>query len=95
MRKALTLTAIVVGSWFVLDILRIPDLLLAFLLAGAIPGTNIVLSPSTTLAVLTALPLTLWFEKLARRNEAVGRFRHQLLTLPMHLNRLPRRLGRA
>jgi hypothetical protein len=95
MRKAINISALIVFIWLALDVLHIQDMLLGFILVGAIPGTAITLPPTFMFALLTALTIIIVFELLARRVESLKRVRHQLITKVSHLNRFPSRFGRA
>ncbi len=55
MRKSIIITCLILSGLIILDSLNVGHLLVMFLLAGVIPGTNIALSASTTLELFTLL----------------------------------------
>lgn len=91
MRKTINIAVFVVFIWLLLDVVHLPDLLLGFLLVGEVPGTNLVLSPTIMLALLTALTLIVIFEVLAHHIMPVKRLRQNILNTVAHFERSPRR----
>lgn len=91
MRKLINGSALVFFVWLVLDTLRLPEILLNFLLVGALPGTTATVSPTIMLAIMTLVIGIIVFELLARH---VGIFRHvrrTLIGLTARRERLPSR----
>jgi hypothetical protein len=98
MRKAINTAALIVFIWLWLDALRIPYILLAFLVAGEVPVIPVTIPPSMMLAIFTTVAFLMAFGILSRRYEKLARIRRQFLSLLGDKTaRTPvrRRLGRA
>lgn len=91
MRKLINISALIFFVWLLLDALNIPSMLLYFLLMGELPGTNVSLSPTIMLALMTIASAILLFEFSARRIEVVWRIRQSLIHMMARRERLPRR----
>jgi hypothetical protein len=55
MRKPIVIIATVLSGLMILDSLQVGHAITMFLLAGVIPGTNLVLSPTVTLELFALL----------------------------------------
>jgi hypothetical protein len=96
MRKAINIITLLVLIWLVLDAFHVPDAIVGFLLIGAIPGSNISLSPSMMLAIMTSISGIIVFELLARRFGILRQIRYYFLNFTKKQERLPkRRFGRV
>lgn len=95
MRKAINRFTLVFFIWLVLDAFNVIDMFLEFLLAGAIPGTNIILPANFMLALLTTLTFIVIFEVLARHIQAFKHVRLYLLNIPGRMHLLSRYSKRA
>jgi len=91
MRKTINILALVFFVWLVLNALHIPDLLLNFILIGALPGSTATLSPSMMLAIMTTTLGMIVFELLARRFDIFRKIRYNLVNLTNKRDRLPKR----
>ena len=100
MRKVINIITLISFLWLLLDALNVPNIilnfLLSFLLAGVVPGTYILLPPSTMMALFTTVALVIIFEMLARRYASVARVRQSIVSFTQRNWRYSvRRLGRA
>lgn len=97
MHKTTTTVAIVFLIWLVLDALHAPDILMNFILVGAVPGSSSAsLSPTMMLAIMTTCAGLIIFELLARRFDVFRRIRYHFTHLIAKQERLPkRRFGRV
>lgn len=96
MRKTINSAALIVFIWLLLDALNAPHALLYFIIAGELPGTNIILSPTIMLSILTLIIGIIVFEICARQFGGLRRLRAQLLGAPSRRQTLPsRRFNRA
>ena len=79
MRKVINIAALMFFIWLALDVCNIPNILLNFLLVGAIPGTTATVSPNVMLGltVLTLAIIVFWLA--ARRVEILWRILQHLL----------------
>ena len=66
MRKSIIITCLILSGLIILDSLNAGHILVMFLLAGVVPGTNIALSASTTME-LFALMIGLVIGRLSTR----------------------------
>lgn len=55
MRKAITIILTILSALIILDSMQAAQALMVFLLAGVVPGTNIVISGGAALSVFTGL----------------------------------------
>lgn len=96
MRKTINMLALVFFVWLVLDSLRMPELLLNFLIIGAIPGSNITLSPNTMLVLVTMISGVILLELALRHFGGFRNVRYYITHLGAKRERLPkRRFGRV
>ncbi len=95
MRKTINILAATFFLWLVINTFistsSIYTIAVNFLLAGAIPGSSMSLSPTMMLAIMTALGGIIVFELLARRFDMLLRFRHYLTGAIKKYERLPKR----
>ncbi len=91
MRRIINISALVFFAWLVVSSFDIPNNLLYFLLVGELPGTNVRLSPTTMLALMTLLIGVVVFEICARRIEIVRHLRRQVFGIMSRREQLPRR----
>ncbi len=91
MRKTINILALVFFIWLVLDTLRIPDLLMNFLIVGAIPGSNITLSPNTMLVLVTLISGVILLELALRHLGGFRNIRYYITHLGAKRERLPKR----
>lgn len=77
--------------WLILDAFQLHDKILYFLIIGEIPGTSIVLEPTTMLAIMSTLIGFVIFESFARHFDVVRKTRRTLLRISDKRNRLPTR----
>jgi hypothetical protein len=96
MHRTINTIALIFFVWLVLDTLHVPDIIVNFLLVGALPGTNITLSPTMMLAIVTTIGGIIVFELLARRFDVLLRFRQYFTGMIKKQERLPKhRFGRV
>lgn len=80
MQKNITTTIVILFIlWIAVYLLHLPDMLIGFLLVGAVPGTSIALSPSMMLAIVVAIAMVFAFEIAARRVDSVKRIRQNVI----------------
>jgi uncharacterized membrane protein YuzA (DUF378 family) len=91
MRKTINILALVFFVWLVLNTLQVPDLLMNFLLVGALPGSTTSLSPTMMLAIMTTCVGFIVFELLARRFGVFRNIRYHFINLTKKSERLPKR----
>lgn len=91
MRKTINITALLFFIWLILDAFQLHDKILYFLIMGEVPGTSIVLEPTTMLAIMSTLMGIVIFESLARHFDVVRKARRALLRVSDKRNRLPTR----
>lgn len=95
MRKTINILALIFFVWLVLDTLKVPELLMNFLLVGAIPGSSTTLSPNMMLMIVTMIGGMIVFELAARHFGGFRNIRYYITHLGAKRERLPkRRFGR-
>jgi len=87
MRKTINTLALLTFIWLLLDALRIPTLVLNFLLAGELPFVGVAIPPSSMLILLSAIGGLIVLELLIRRLNLERRTR----SLIAKRERLPKR----
>lgn len=96
MRKLINMSALLFFIYLILDAFKVFDNLLMFLLVGELPGTEMRLSPTTMLSLITVIIGIIVFEISARHIESVRRIRKLFFNLLERKERLPkRRFNRA
>lgn len=91
MRKTINILALVFFVWLVLDTLRVPELLMNFLIVGAIPGSNVTLSPNTMLVLVTLISGIILLELALRHFGGFRNIRYYITHLGAKRERLPKR----
>lgn len=91
MRKTINILALVFFVWLVLDTLRVPELLMNFLIVGAIPGSNVTLSANTMLVLVTLISGITLLELALRHFGGFRNVRYYITHLGAKRERLPKR----
>ena len=91
MRKTINISALVFFVWLVLDTLRVPELLMNFLIVGAVPGSNITLSANTMLVLITLISGVILLELALRHLGGLRNIRYYITHFGAKRERLPRR----
>lgn len=92
MRKIINILTLVFFVWLVLATFNVPDVVMNFILVGALPGsTTASVSPSMMLAIMTTCVGLIVFELLARRFGVFRQIRYHFVNLVKKQNRLPKR----
>lgn len=91
MRKTINILALVFFIFLVLDAVHAPELLMNFLIVGALPGSNTTLSPNTMLVLMTIASGVIMFELVLRRFGGFRNIRHYITHFGAKRERLPKR----
>lgn len=74
--------------WLLLDALNMPNLILGFLIVGAIPGTTMSVPPLAMLVFQMSAFVIICFEILARRSKYIQHIRSVIISFILRHTRL-------